>query len=100
MRDRAGERAPRFAPAASRGRQAHILWLGLVAGCVAIAAPPPATGEEEPLAVASDLLLKGRYAEAAERLTPLAEKDPSAAIKLARYRVAVGQRDEAEGVLK
>jgi Flp pilus assembly protein TadD len=100
MRDRAEDGAPRFALAACCGRLAGFLGPGLVVVYVAIATPPLVHGEQSSLAAASELLLKGRYAEAAERLTPLADEEPAAAIQLARCRTAQGQSDEAEHVLK
>jgi len=50
---------------------------------------------DDPLAKARGLLLGGQYAEAAEIYAPLAEKEPAAALGLARSLSSQGKQDEA-----
>ena len=75
-------------------QQAGIITLFLAAA----ASPAIAGGEEEP--AAQTLLLIGRYDEAAERFDAVVEKDPAAAIGLARCQTATGKREEAQRTLE
>lgn len=65
----------------------------LLAGLAGLA---PGAAADDPLATAQALLLRGRYAEAAERFATLTEKHPVAsALGLAEAQSAVGRDDEA-----
>jgi tetratricopeptide (TPR) repeat protein len=57
----------------------------------------PADAEET---AAQTLLLKGRYAEAAQWFSRDATSDPAAAIGLARCKLGTGKREDAETVLQ
>jgi tetratricopeptide (TPR) repeat protein len=76
------------------GQQARILAL-----CIAAAVLSAAARGDEPLS-AEALLLVGRYDEAAEQFAANLEREPSAAIGLARCQTAVGKRDEARATLE
>lgn len=66
----------------------------------ALAAPVITPAAENSLAGARELLLRGKYAEAAELYGPLAERgDPVAVLGLARCLSAEGRLDEAVGKL-
>ena len=68
--------------------------VGVIALLLAAIAPlASARGEDHPSA--QTLLLIGRYDEAAERFAAHSEKEPSAAIELARCQTATGKREEA-----
>ena len=71
----------------------------LAIGAALIAGGRTSCADEPDIAAARSLLLKGRYAEAAERFVA-ADSSPAAAIGLARARASVGKHDEALGVLK
>jgi Tfp pilus assembly protein PilF len=75
-------------------QQAGIIALVLAA----VALPAIARGEDEP--TAQTLFLIGRYDEAAERFTAELEKEPAAAIGLARCQTATGKREEAKQTLE
>lgn len=73
----------------------------LIALFAALAAPSVCTAADDPLSAAQTLLLRGRYAEAAERFTALAEKHPTtASVGLARALSAVGKSDQAIALLE
>jgi tetratricopeptide (TPR) repeat protein len=69
-----------------------VLWLALPLA--------KARADDADLAAARTALLKGRYVTASEQFTVLAERDPAAAIGLARSLAAVGKRDEAGAALE
>src|SRR5687767_10975181 len=59
-----------------------------------------ARAQQQDLAAAQTLLLKGRYDEAADRFAAAVDSDPAAAIGLARCRLSVGKNEEAEAAVK
>ena len=63
--------------------------------CLVMMAALAVAAGDDALAQARKLLLRGKYAEAAELYSPLAEKDPAAAVGLARCLAAEGKLDEA-----
>jgi Tfp pilus assembly protein PilF len=75
-------------------RQAGIITLLLAAMTLTAIA----RNQDEP--TAQTLLLIGRYEEAAERFTADLEKEPAAAIGLARCHTATGKREEAQRTLE
>jgi Flp pilus assembly protein TadD len=75
-------------------QQAGFIALALAA----MALPAIARSQEEP--TAQTLLLIGRYDEAAERFAAEQEKEPAAAIGLARCQTATGKREEARQTLE
>ena len=60
-----------------------------------LALPVTAWAGNGNLPEARKLLLRGKYAEAAEQFAPLAKKDPAAAVGLARTLAAEGKDDQA-----
>ena len=61
---------------------------------------PAASADADDLAVARGLLLRGKYAEAAEIFVEAAPADPGAVVGLARCLDAQGKRDEAVAALR
>jgi len=72
------------------------LRIAVLLACLTYGAGPAAAQE----VAARTLLLKGRYAEAAARFSRDVESDPTAAVGLARCRLAVGKWEEAAEILR
>jgi cellulose synthase operon protein C len=66
---------------------------------LAAVAAPGAQADEKTAAKARKLLLRGKYAEAADLYAPTAVKDPAAAVGLARCRAAGGRDADAQKTL-
>jgi len=73
----------------------HRLLAILFLSWLVIAAAATGTLADDELADARKLFLKGKYAEAIEVYSPLAETDPAAVLGLARCLRATGKSDEA-----
>lgn len=67
---------------------------------VFVAAAPLRAADDAPLDKARQLYLDGHWAESAEEFAKLSDKDPAAALGLARCQNAVGERDQAAQTLK
>src|SRR5262245_32002565 len=67
--------------------------------CALLGAAPRALSQDS-VTTARALLLKGRYAEAAERFAAAADNDVAAAIGLAQTKLVTGKRADARAVLE